>query len=348
MDPSFLSFPFLWIFIIGIIALVFSVASKQNREKQKAAWQRLAAAHKLEFVPNDDFFSSGAYVTGSYRGHSLKLETIEKSQGKSSVTYTRLELFAHRRPAEQHVLSFEEALDRFALPSLPYGLQEKIKAEPGCAPIYYEQRGVIQDVKFLESLMNLLDSLAEAYPVVVAGGTEAVPKLHPALGSEALGEVASRLLRDIIEESARRLAHRAPWLLCPTCLTRFGPHTWEFSWWSSSTYYGCRTCRQNRKYLEGKVVAALDSRMEAEPVQQEDLIRVNWSARRELFDFDAVEIVEATDEEVERFAVQVGNDTDPTREPRYKEMQCVVSPGCRLSENTVRILEHTFGQVEIN
>ncbi len=346
MDPSFFSFPFFWILII-IIAVVFSVASKQSREKQKAAWKRLAAAHNLEFVPNDNYFSDGAYVSGSYRGHSLKLETIQKSQGKSSVTYTRLELFVGRLPDEQQSLSFEEALNRFALLHFPYDLQGKLKAESYCEPIYYEQQGIVQDVKFLEELMNLLASLAEAYPVIVVGGTEALPKLHSAAGSETLGDVTSRLLRDIVEESRQRLEHRAPWLLCPTCLTRFGPHTWEVSWWTSHTYYGCRTCQQNRKYLEGQVVAVLDSRMGSEPVQQEDLVRVNWSARRELFDFDAVEIIEATDEDAERFAVQVGNDTDPTREPRYKAMPCVVSPECQLAENTIRILEHTFGQVEV-
>src|SRR6185295_18517069 len=79
--------------------------------------------------------------------------------------------------------------------------------------------------------------------------------------------------------------------------------------------------------------------------QQDGLIPVNWSATRKLFDFNAVEIVRATDEEVERFAVQVGNDTDPTRQPGYKEMQCVILPQCQLSENTWRILQRTFGQV---
>ena len=63
--------------------------------------------------------------------------------------------------------------------------------------------------------------------------------------------------------------------------------------------------------------------------------------------FDEVEIVQATDEDVERFAVQVGNDTDPKRKPRYQEMRCVVSPECRLSENSMRILERMFGAVEV-
>jgi hypothetical protein len=38
----------------------------------------------------------------------------------------------------------------------------------------------------------------------------------------------------------------------------------------------------------------------------------------DLFDFDRVEIQQATDEEVERFAVQVGNDTDELSDPVIK------------------------------
>ncbi|MEJ2556606.1 MAG: hypothetical protein P8186_10325, partial [Anaerolineae bacterium] len=58
-----------------------------------------------------------------------------------------------------------------------------------------------------------------------------------------------------------------------------------------------------------------------------------------------VEIILATDEDVERFAIQVGNDTDPYRKPRYRQMPCIVKPGCELSENTWRVLDSLFGQV---
>jgi hypothetical protein len=109
------------------------------------------------------------------------------------------------------------------------------------------------------------------------------------------------------------------------------------------TYYGCRICGQSGEFLEGRVVAVLDSRMDTERVQQDGTLRVNWLARRALFDFDEVEIVQATDEDVERFAVQVGNDTDDFRRSRYKEMSCTIVPDCRLSENTLRILKSTFG-----
>ena len=44
--------------------------------------------------------------------------------------------------------------------------------------------------------------------------------------------------------------------------------------------------------------------------------------------------------------MQVGNDTDPVRQPRYGEMLCLIAPDCRLSENSLRILRNFFGQVE--
>jgi hypothetical protein len=72
---------------------------------------------------------------------------------------------------------------------------------------------------------------------------------------------------------------------------------------------------------------------------------VNWLARSQPFDFDQVEIGQVSDEEVERFAVQVGNDTDPWRRARYQEIGCILLPESNLSENTLRILRSRFGEV---
>ncbi len=85
--------------------------------------------------------------------------------------------------------------------------------------------------------------------------------------------------------------------------------------------------------------------MAVEQMTDGQTLRVSWFHRRELFDFDRVEIIQASDEEVERFAVQVGNDTDELRQPRYQGMVCIISSDCLLSENTVRILERMFGEV---
>jgi hypothetical protein len=85
--------------------------------------------------------------------------------------------------------------------------------------------------------------------------------------------------------------------------------------------------------------------MSGEPVEKDGVVVVNWLVRRVLFDFSGVYINQASDEEVERFAVQIGNDTDEWRRPRYSEMTCHIGPSCVLSENTLRILQRTFGQV---
>jgi hypothetical protein len=97
--------------------------------------------------------------------------------------------------------------------------------------------------------------------------------------------------------------------------------------------------------LEGQPVAVLDRQMGQPWLIKADMVQVNWLTYRKLFDFNAVVIVQATDEEVERLAVQVGNDTDPYRRPRYKQIVCTLSPTCRLSENTLRILRRTFGEL---
>jgi hypothetical protein len=90
----------------------------------------------------------------------------------------------------------------------------------------------------------------------------------------------------------------------------------------------------------------LDDRWSEVWQHQDGLLRVNWLICRKLFDFDRVEVIQATDEDVERFVVQVGNDTDVLRQTRYPQIQCLIGPACRLSENSLRILERTFGRVE--
>ena len=77
------------------------------------------------------------------------------------------------------------------------------------------------------------------------------------------------------------------------------------------------------------------------------VMRVNWLKRQTLFDFNRVEIKQASDEEVERFMTQIGNDTDDWRTSHYPQIRCDVSAQCDLSENTLRILRDTFAEVEL-
>jgi hypothetical protein len=129
---------------------------------------------------------------------------------------------------------------------------------------------------------------------------------------------------------------RAGELLCSACLAR-----------PEANRPVCRVCGQAKRLVLGvlQVVAVLDDDWPDEWASAPGTLRVNWLKRRAVFDFDRVEIVAATDEEVERFLIQVGNDTDEWRVPRYKRMTCTVAPQCTLTENTLRILRRTLGRV---
>jgi hypothetical protein len=180
------------------------------------------------------------------------------------------------------------------------------------------------------------------------GGEAAAPLVAIRQSDGDLQTLAVWLLKSIAEETTSRLKKRASSLLCSHHLVHPHSHKVRLSWRSVISYYGCRACGQSREFLEwsGKVTAMLDAGMAHEQVEDGGVLRVNWSVRQSLFDFDEVEILRATDEDVERFAVQVGNDTDKVRQRRYKKMHCVIAPGCQLSENTLRILRSRFGRVE--
>jgi hypothetical protein len=186
------------------------------------------------------------------------------------------------------------------------------------------------------------------YGLVNWGGL-AVESLHTLAEDNKipLNRVAVRLLKNIELETTARWAENAPTLLCPHCLARCQTHSVPLTWQPDLSFYGCRVCNQSREFLEGinQVVAVLDANWTEAQCQQNNTLRVNWLQRRSLFDFDQIEIIHASDEEVERFAVQVGNDTDPYRKLRYPQTSCALGPNCHLSENTLRILRRTFGEV---
>jgi hypothetical protein len=146
--------------------------------------------------------------------------------------------------------------------------------------------------------------------------------------------------------SRRGLAPLSGQLLCRSDLTRFQRQTLQTT---DGTLHliACRVCGKLDQAMLNveQVVVVLDAQMNGEVVFADGVARVNWLKRNALFDFDRVEIVEATDYDVERFCIQVGNDTDAFRRARYRKMRCVVAPQCQLSDNTLRILRSMFGKV---
>ncbi|MCB0212318.1 MAG: hypothetical protein KDJ52_23455, partial [Anaerolineae bacterium] len=185
--------------------------------------------------------------------------------------------------------------------------------------------------------------------VLVRLGSEPVEALLELANkpNHLLNKTARWILDSISHDTTTRLGDRADQLLCVDCLTYCDTYT-EYVGKKSLTYHGCRTCGQSWEFIlctARRVIAVFDENWHESYQENEGTVRVNYIVRNQLFDFDTVDIHQASDEVIERFAVRVGNDTDPVRQPRYKQMTCSIAPDCQLSKNTVRVLERTFGEV---
>jgi hypothetical protein len=234
---------------------------------------------------------------------------------------------------------------------LPQPIKQFLYMSEDGQKLVYERVEIETDVKNLQLLLDLLCDLAEAYPVMVALGGEIVPTLHPlAMYDSVVQQVAVQLLTDIGRETTQRLKPQTTRLLCPECLVYCGMHSIKLPGRKFITYYGCQICGQSREFLSRDqywLVVVLDNRLAAKRLQDGSTLRINWLTYHKLFDFDKVEIVQATDEEVERFVVQIGNSSDPGRQAYYKQIRCVVASASSLSENSFRVLQHVFGRVEV-
>ncbi len=338
----------------GTFAAAVVLISRSIGQTRQAAWKKFANAHGLTFRPGS-FSLAGARILGIYRGRDLRIEAY--NEGK--VTYTRVKLEANSSDSEKWGESAkdipasptpQEVLN-LLMPNGPLGTTGgKIEAVTGGKGLSYQHAGIMTNTDELHCACNLLSDVMDGYPAVAAIGGTAISSLQT-IGRQnsLLAGVAIRVMKDIAWVTERQFGTRAGHLLCPHCLAHFYAHRADLPWQFDVTYYGCRLCNQTREFIDCPqgVVAVLDAAWTDAQVLRDGLLQVNWLARRALFDFTMVQIVQATDEDVERFAVQVGNDADLLRRPLFAAMRCVVNPACGLSENTLRILENTFGQVEI-
>ncbi len=334
---------------------------------QNPPWQKLALVNNLTFSPAR-FLYDKAQVEGQYRGYQLILRPWTFGVEIILSTARELLLPGDEDFAGQNITP-EDINPLLAEPYLSSIVQGYIRATDYGRKFYYHQiagmTNLETDLKQLQHLFDLLTTLADDYRHLLAQGGAAIAILQTLLAQrlapqllapQLLGKcpkvppLTLQLLQDIENETTHRLGHHAHRLLCPHCKTRFRVQQVDIPDLLDTvdlTYYGCRTCHQSWDFYEGQVIAALDNKMYPEQIIQPPKIWINWLMYYKLFDFDEVHIIEASDEEVERFAMRVSNDTDPIRQPQYQHIRCLVSPECNLSENTMRILRRTFGQVEL-
>jgi RNase P subunit RPR2 len=351
--PMDSNFNFECLLLVGIvIALVTTVNyfNYFNREAKKAPWKKFAEQHNLKFMPAS-WFGGGAFVSGRYRGYKFMLASARMEQKVFTIIKLSLNPIEKLSPPQKHQINEGEAAIRKIIrwadsisPDNPDKTLKFINRQ-----FFLEQARLETGAGILEEIFNEFANIADSYNQVVRVGGKAIPLL---LEKRMLGgylkEVSNQLLHDIAKETKLRLSHESNQLYCKKCLVACSLIAIPLPQQLDVHYYGCRNCGQSREFIKSdQVVAILDNQSQTEYLQQKNILRVNWIVRRELFDFDQIEILHVTDEEVERFAVQVGNDTDPERKPRYKSMRCKISSTCELSENTMRILARMFGEVAV-
>ena len=341
------------VFFLGVAVFLIAIFFRSDKRRQKQ-WGSFARSKGLKHQKSSLLIPSR--VTGIYRGYKVELAlhfTISTIYSRKVHTVMQVTAPSVGNPGKNNR---QEILVRPKVGSIakllaPHGLPNLSKqpeATVGGSVIFYKEDGPMAEVRVLRRTLELLCDITDGYPLVVKRGGKAISELQEIAGNRAhlLQKIAVQLLRDIAADTTVRLKSRISHLFCPHCLTRFGPRQIEIAWIDEVTYYGCRRCGQSREFEEGEIVAVLDLTMPAEQLWQGQTLRVNWLARRAFFDFDAIEIIHASDEDVERFAVQAGNDTDPMRRRKYPKIHCFISSETHLALNTLRILQKIFGRIE--
>ena len=339
--------------IVGVVQFIsYQLYLKQEKEKS-VAWQPLTKINPhLEYIKTTFFNEEVGHIAGNFRNHPIKLDTITaRRENKPTHIYTRLLIpIIKEKNTITKQMTVDEVNILFATSKkLPQGLKGKVYVQKNEQKIEYEQHGIEGDVNYLQFLLNYLSDLAEVYPTLVASGGTSVSYLQKVATDKEhqLQYLAFHLLQDIACDTTSRLSDKLSKLICPYCYKRVIAHQIPLLWRKVITYYGCRNCHQSSRFFQGKIIAVLDDKMATETQQVSDSLNVNWLSYGKPFDFEEIKIIQAIDEDVERFVIQIGNNTDTLWKSYYQQMPCVVSARCELSENTMRILQHTFGQIKI-
>lgn len=336
----------IFLIVAGSVGIGGGIAyfSYYREEREKASWKMFAQSNKLKFVAAG-LFGEGAHIVGNFSGHQVQIGTIRLDHQ----THTRITMRSAKSTNSPNSISEAISLSKsklngsFCTDTLRV-LKGQIKVNTNKQELDYIQLGVESDIEYLQLILGSLHSLMYAYPIISSSDAPIEAIIANRYGH--LWPLTAQAVREIAQDTFTRLSDKAPKLLCPNCLTRFDHHQVRLSGGKTITYLGCRKCGQSHECFEGKAVAVLNTETTIKQDEQDEVLRVNWSLHKTLFDFDEVEIIQATDEEVERFAVQVGNDTDFFRQSKYSNMHCRISSKCELSDNSVRILNRMFERVD--
>ena len=316
------------------------------------AWSKFANSNGFQLEA--DFDNHRLFFQGDYRQHQIEVKADLNQALQITTTHfiVRRSLGKDIAPSKENALKqaeVEQLLDRCRpLTDSPI----LFRTDEDFIAYTYLSRQAPAPAETLDPILDTLIDLSLAHSMMMMMGGSVIPMLVTAVKHDKRRKaLASRLLKDIVIRGPKMSPAELERMLCLDCITRFGRQQIRVSPLIVITYYACRSCGRGHRAEEvDQVVVVLDQTLhQVSSLLQRDQnkrLYVNWTAQAELFDFDAVHIWQADDELVERFAVQVGNDTDEFRRRRPAKIDCTISANGHLSENSRRILRHTFGQIK--
>ncbi|CAN0519884.1 unnamed protein product, partial [Laminaria digitata] len=175
------------------------------------------------------------------------------------------------------------------------------------------------------------------------GDVRVVSALVSRLGNPWSNDDQKDRLEETIEALFEPAAATVDQLLCSVHLARFIPQRQAIKGVGKINFVGCRVCNTTYNALPApSVIAVLDEQMTTKKHYQQNILRVNWLKKQEVFDFNRVEVGVAEDKLVTQFCLMLSNDTDPGRPDRCYDMVCDVLPASKINNNTFQILKRTF------
>lgn len=305
------------------------------------SWQALANRHQELTLVNR---GTELQISGLYGDCTIYLTVAPEDEWSDTQQMTMR--FTLVGSSSSPSLTDAQLLDLLALPE---GLELTGLVEAEGEGLCYRPEELLVDLDELYTHLDFFAPLAGARPNFLAKGPHLIDLIQAPILNQPqhpFYTLINQWLTDIAAETVARWGGGKERLICTDCYTTIIRQTLPIK--PPVDYYACRRHRHSSTALPvtGQVVAVLDEAMVESHILDTPHLRVNWLKLGHLFDFDVVEILRANDEQVERFAVQVGNDTDPTRKDNYAHMNCRIDPEAQLSDNSLRVLRRLFGGVE--
>jgi hypothetical protein len=218
--------------------------------------------------------------------------------------------------------------------------------------------GQIGDARAVEPLIA---SLIDRSKYVRQAATQALGKIgvpcaiDPLLENRKLSQIedyANAVIRDISKHNVNKFQSIWQGCVCQEHMNHFIKSNRSISLFQSITFYACRTCQRTEPSYRGisQVIAVVDvSAWQLTIVQHDNLLYVPWSLERGIFDFDTVEIHQATSSQIETFLLKFDEDEDPARpwkQKRGRKIQCRVLPTCPITPADRARLQRHFEVVD--